>query len=180
MSVAEDKIPPVPQLISPIKDVGGRNPDVDCSSFRFDNPWMQWFQNVKTKIDVINSDLASLSEITSAGLAARDASGTWSSIEIVPTDTSIIVTNGAGVAGNPSIKINPLWAGQATITIVGTITTGVWQGTDIANAYLDAAPQMTVTGTTATGGAASALPALPVGYVEVMIGGVAKKISYYD
>lgn len=45
---------------------------------------------------------------------------------------------------------------------------------------LNAQLKFGATSTTATGGAATALPALPVGYVEVDIGGTTRKLAYYD
>lgn len=45
---------------------------------------------------------------------------------------------------------------------------------DVANTAFGA------TSTSATAGAATALPAQPAGYVEVVIGGVVKKLPYYD
>lgn len=180
MAVAEEKVPPPPQQVPPLIDLLKRNPDIFLGSFRFGNEWMQWFQLVKLKIDVIDSNLYQLANVVGTGIPSRDGSGNWTAREIENSDSSIVVEDGDGVTGNPKIKINPLWTGQTTLTTLGTITTGVWQGTVIANAYLDAAPKMTATSTSAVGGAATALPALPVGYVEINIGGVIKKIAYYD
>lgn len=46
------------------------------------------------------------------------------------------VTNGDGVSGNPTIDIAATYAGQSSITTLGTIATGVWQGTAVADAYI--------------------------------------------
>ena len=180
MAVAEEKVPPPPQQVPPLIDLLKKNPEVFLGSFRFGNEWMQWFQLVKLKIDVIDSNLYQLANVVGTGIPSRDGSGNWTAREIENSDSSITVEDGDGVTGNPKIKINPLWSGQTTLTIVGTITTGVWQGSVINNTYLDAAPKMTVTSTSAVGGAATALPALPVGYVEIDVGGATKKIPYYD
>lgn len=180
MAVAEDKVPPPPLQIPPIIDWQKKNPDVFFGSWRFDNAWSQWFQLVKLKIDVIDSNLYQLANVVGTGIPSRDGSGNWTAREIENSDSSIVVEDGNGVTGNPKIKINPLWTGQTTLTTLGTVTTGTWQATIINNTYLDAAPKMTVTSTSAVGGAATALPALPVGYVEISVGGVTKKIPYYD
>jgi len=44
----------------------------------------------------------------------------------------LTVTNGDGVSGDPTFDIANNYAGQATITTLGTISTGVWNGTAIA------------------------------------------------
>jgi hypothetical protein len=54
---------------------------------------------------------------------------------ITGTANRITLTNGDGVSGNPTIDIHTSYAGQNTITTVGTIGTGTWQGTAIAVAY---------------------------------------------
>lgn len=180
MATATDKVPPVPQLVPPMRDIKGTANGVDLSALRFDNAWMQWFQQVKVKIDVINSNLFQLGNISGTGFTTRDSAGNWQQRTIQGTANKIDVANGDGDAGDPVITISATYIGQGSITTVGTITTGVWQGSEIANTYLDAAPKMTATSTSATGGSATALPAQPVGYVEIKVGGVTKKIPYYD
>lgn len=186
MSVETDKLPPVPQHDPPI-DKGGIQE-------RFTASWMRWFLQVKAKVDVINESVANLSRLIGDGLAVKDTNGEWQARSIAGTANRISVTNGDGQAGDPTVDIDAAYAGQASINTLGTVTTGTWEGDPIAVGYggtgatdaatardnLGAAAKMETTSTSATGGAASALPALPVGYVEVVIGGAAKKIPYYD
>ncbi|MCZ7400950.1 MAG: hypothetical protein O8C61_01870 [Candidatus Methanoperedens sp.] len=47
--------------------------------------------------------------------------------------------NRINVSGGNTIDIATNWIGQAAITTVGTITTGTWQGTAIADAYIASA-----------------------------------------
>ncbi|GAB3889886.1 hypothetical protein GCM10028803_00390 [Larkinella knui] len=47
----------------------------------------------------------------------------------------ISITNPDGVTANPQIDISPNYAGQTSITNVGTIGSGTWQGTAIAAQY---------------------------------------------
>lgn len=66
------------------------------------------------------------------GLVARTASNTVAARSVAGTANRVTVTNGDGVAGNPTVDIASTYVGQATITTLGTITTGVWNGTTIA------------------------------------------------
>jgi phage-related tail fiber protein len=66
------------------------------------------------------------------GLVARTASNTVAARSVAGTANRVTVTSGDGVAGNPTVDIASTYVGQATITTLGTITTGVWNGTSIA------------------------------------------------
>lgn len=71
--------------------------------------------------------------------------GVWqgTSISTTYTDANIITVTGTtnrltitGTATDPIFDIASTYIGQTSITTLGTITTGVWNGTVIANAYL--------------------------------------------
>ena len=66
------------------------------------------------------------------GMVARTAAGTVAARTVTGTANRITITNGDGVAGNPTLDIASTYIGQNTITTLGTITTGVWNGTTIA------------------------------------------------
>ena len=66
------------------------------------------------------------------GLVARTASNTVAARSLAGTANRVTVTNGDGVAGNPTVDIASTYVGQATINTLGIITTGVWNGTTIA------------------------------------------------
>lgn len=76
-----------------------------------------------------------LHNLATNGLIARTASGTVAARSVAGTTNRITVTNGDGVSGNPTIDIASTYAGQNTITTLGTITTGTWNGTAIAVSY---------------------------------------------
>lgn len=57
-------------------------------------------------------------------------------ITITGTSNRISISGGAGIT--PTIDISATYAGQTSITTLGIIGTGVWQGTSIATTYTDA------------------------------------------
>lgn len=78
------------------------------------------------------NDLAALEALNTTGFAVRTDIDTWTQRQIAGTLNRLSVTNGDGVLGNPTLDIDALYAGQATIATVGTITAGTWNGTSIA------------------------------------------------
>lgn len=76
-----------------------------------------------------------LHNLTTNGLIARTGSGTVSARTVTGTTNRITITNGDGVSGDPTIDISSSYVGQSTITTVGTIGTGSWQGSLIGLAY---------------------------------------------
>jgi hypothetical protein len=81
------------------------------------------------------NDLAALEGLGSTGLAARTASDTWAQRSIAGTTNRISVTNPAGVAGDPTLDISASYVGQTSITTLGTVGTGTWQGTGVAAGF---------------------------------------------
>lgn len=78
--------------------------------------------------------VASTRALTINGLTQDlSADRTWT-ITTTGTLNRVTVTGGAGLT--PTIDIAATYIGQSSITTLGTITTGVWNGTSIANAYL--------------------------------------------
>ena len=69
------------------------------------------------------------------GLVVRTGVGTVSSVSITGASNKITVTNGDGAAGNPTIDIAATYSGQTSITTLGTITSGTWNGTSIGATY---------------------------------------------
>lgn len=69
------------------------------------------------------------------GIVARTGASTVAGRTLTGTTNRITITNGDGVSGNPTADIASTYVGQATITTLGTIGTGVWNGTTIATGY---------------------------------------------
>lgn len=84
---------------------------------------------------VLANDLAALEGLASTGIAVRTASDTWAQRTITGTTDRITITDGNGVSGNPTIDIASGYVGQASITTLGTITTGVWNGTVVGPTF---------------------------------------------
>lgn len=80
-------------------------------------------------------DLAALEGLSGTGIPARTAADTWALRTITGTTNRVSVTDGNGVSGNPTIDISSSYVGQASITTLGTIATGVWQGTVVGTTY---------------------------------------------
>lgn len=68
---------------------------------------------------------------TSTGFSARTAANTWAQRQIAGTSNRISVTNPTGALGDPTIDIAATYVGQSSITTLGTITTGTWNGVAI-------------------------------------------------
>jgi len=114
----------------------------------------------------LNHDLAAVEGLSTNGIVARTATDTWTTRTITGTASRIAVTNGDGVSGNPTLDIDAVYVGQSSITTVGTITTGVWHGTQIdlasyATGILPAASFPALTGdvTTVAGALATTIAA---------------------
>lgn len=69
------------------------------------------------------------------GIVARTALNTTANRTIAGTSNRVDITNGNGVSGNPTIDISSSYVGQNTITTLGTVSTGTWNGGIISGAY---------------------------------------------
>lgn len=101
----------------------------------------------------ISASYVGQSSITTVGTIAT---GVWqgSSISTTYTDAKVVSVAGTtnrisigGTAANPTVDISTSYVGQSSITTLGTIGTGVWQGTSISTSFTDA-KVVSVSGTT--------------------------------
>jgi len=76
--------------------------------------------------------LDNITGFASTGHLVRTGAGAYAFRTAAGTANRIDITNGSGVAGNPTFDISASYAGQASITTLGTITTGTWSATTIA------------------------------------------------
>jgi hypothetical protein len=116
------------------------------------------------------SDLASAATgITKVGTVDT---GVWhgTSIATTYTDAKVKTVTGttnrltvAGTATDPTFDIAATYVGQTSITTVGTIATGVWNGTSIGTAYTDAkVVSLTGTSNRLTVGGTATIPVLDI------------------
>lgn len=76
--------------------------------------------------------LDNITGFASTGQLVRTGAGAYAFRTATGTANRIDITNGSGVAGNPTFDISASYVGQASITTLGTITTGTWSATTIA------------------------------------------------
>lgn len=98
---------------------------------------------------VLANDLSAVEGLSTNGVAVRTATDTWTTRTITGTSSRLSVSNGDGVSGNPTLDIDVAYVGQSSITTLGTITTGTWNGTAITYANLQNATALSVLGRSA-------------------------------
>jgi hypothetical protein len=115
------------------------------------------------------NDLAAVEGLAANGMAARTATDTWTVRTNTGTANEITVTNGDGVAGNPTFSL------PSALTFTGkTITGGTYSGAVSYNKVVITAPATSATltlidGTTLTGPAASGT-VMTLGNTETVTG----------
>lgn len=77
------------------------------------------------------NDLLGLEGLSGSGIPVRTATDAWTTRGIEGTTNRVTVQHGEGIAGNPTVDISSAYAGQNTITTLGTVTTGTWDATAI-------------------------------------------------
>lgn len=84
----------------------------------------------------LDADLTALAALAAtAGMLSRTGAGAFAVRTIAGTSNRISVSNGSGAAGAPTIDVDAAYVGQASITTLGTIGTGTWQGGIVIGTY---------------------------------------------
>jgi len=90
---------------------------------------------IGTDVQAYDATLGALAAYATNGLLTQTAADTFTGRTITGTTGTITVSNGDGVSGNPTLTIASDYLGQDSITTLGTIGSGIWQGTAVAVAY---------------------------------------------
>ncbi len=93
-----------------------------------------------------NANLTAISSYNTTGYVVYTGSNTFVGRTITGTANSITVTNGDGAAGNTTLAISATYPGQTSITTLGTVTTGTWNGTKTGLAYGGTNADLSATG----------------------------------
>lgn len=83
---------------------------------------------------ISSGSLNGLTTLTT-GIISQTSATTFANRVLTGTTNRVTISNGDGVAGNPTFDISAAYVGQATITTLGTITAGVWNGTVVTSTY---------------------------------------------
>jgi hypothetical protein len=118
----------IPSLAIPVVDTRGN----------ITATWWSFFRNFASEVieTVDYPDVTAIEALLGTGILTRLADEIWALRTITGTTNRVTVVNGNGVSGNPTIDIASTYIGQASITTLGTITTGTWNATPIAFSYL--------------------------------------------
>lgn len=123
-------------------------------------------------------DLAAIEAIGGTGYLVRTAASTWAVRTFVASLNRITLTNQAGIAGGTQIDIDSAYAGQASITTLGTVGTGIWNAGNVT------APTVTATVSVitpqVTTNAASALELRTSGGVQLKIQHVVGAVDFWQ
>lgn len=87
----------------------------------------------------LDATLTALAAYNTNGFLVQTAADTFVGRTLQGQTNRIDITNGDGVAGSPTIDISATYVGQNTITTLGTVTTGTWNGTAIGDTYISSA-----------------------------------------
>jgi hypothetical protein len=113
----------LPSSIDPLKISPGT---VDSTEFGYIDGVTSSVQTQFSGKQPLDATLTSLAAYNSNGMLTQTAADTFAARTITGTSNRLSVSNGNGVAGNPTLDIDTNYAGQATITTLGTVTTGTW------------------------------------------------------
>lgn len=81
------------------------------------------------------SDIIYDTDFPADGFCYRLNEGQYGNRTLTGTSNRLTVTNGNGSGGNPVFDISTSYVGQATITTLGTVTTGTWNATVLGLTY---------------------------------------------
>jgi hypothetical protein len=100
-----------------------------------------------TDAQPLDADLTAIAALATTGLLIRTGTNTWATRSVLGVLNRTTVTNGTGVAGDITVDIAATYAGQTSITTLGTVTTGTWQANLVGAQYGGTGTNLTGIGT---------------------------------
>jgi hypothetical protein len=100
-----------------------------------------------TNAQTLDADLTAIAAIATSGLLVRTGTNTWATRTVLGVTNRTTVTNGTGVAGDITVDIAATYAGQTSITTLGTVATGTWQAGIVGAQYGGTGANLTGVGT---------------------------------
>ena len=101
-----------------------------------------------TDAQPLDGDLTAIAALTGSGILVRTAADTFATKEVAGVANRTTVTNGNGAAaGDIIVDIASTYAGQTSITTLGTVTTGTWEGNTVGLAFGGTGADLTGGGT---------------------------------
>lgn len=95
-NTTESAVPPVPNLQEIVEQREGSN--------KVSVPWMQWFVQLREKVNVLNASIVNLAGVTGTGFLAKNGAA-WVVRTFTGTAGRISVSNGTGASGNPQVDL---------------------------------------------------------------------------
>jgi len=104
--------------------------------FNTDNTTLEYYNGVAIQWETFgNTSINAIANISGTGILTQTSPGVYAARSIAGTTNRVTLTNGDGVAGNPTVDIAATYVGQTSITTLGTVGTGTWQGTAVGATF---------------------------------------------
>lgn len=129
------RIPPHPPNSGtpfPRTKTSSATPGVPNSAEQFSHPAQVYWQSLSSNQ---TNSVVHDSDFPGTGFMVRNGVLSYAVRTLKGSPGQIVITNPAGAAGDPLFSIDPNYAGQSSITQLGIINQGDWQGDVIAPAF---------------------------------------------
>lgn len=94
-----------------------------------------WYYKIQQLLQNVVLVIINAFDSLTTGIIVKTGTSTYATRSIVGTTSRIDVSNGDGIGGNPTVNISTGYVGQTSITTLGTISIGLWQGDTVGSNY---------------------------------------------